>query len=118
MRVIADLLEKRATVYSDRPTFTVVGELMGLGQVRVLLPSGVQCLTRRPKSMPLLPYGDEWRAQRKLAHHALSPSAVKRYHAVQEDLAALLGQQLLNTPEDFFSHVRLWVASCPAYSSC
>ncbi|KAF7799349.1 hypothetical protein EIP86_010581 [Pleurotus ostreatoroseus] len=85
MRVIADLLEKRATVYSDRPTFTVVGELMGLGQ-----------------SMPLLPYGDEWRAQRKLAHHALSPSAVKRYHAVQEDLAALLGQQLLNTPEDFF----------------
>lgn len=37
MRVITDLLEKRATVYSDRPSFTVVGELMGLGQVRVPL---------------------------------------------------------------------------------
>lgn len=57
--------------------------------------------------MPLLPYDDEWRAHRKLAHNALSPSAVKRYHTVQEDLAALLGQELLSEPRDFFSHVRL-----------
>ncbi|KAJ3552582.1 hypothetical protein NM688_g4079 [Phlebia brevispora] len=90
MKGIIDLLEKRATMYSDRPSFTVVGELMGLGQ-----------------SMPLLSYDDEWRAHRKLAHNALSPSAVRRYHTTQEDLAALLGQQLLNEPEDFFTHVRL-----------
>ena len=57
--------------------------------------------------MPLLPYDDEWRAQRKLAHHALSPRAVKQYHAVQEDLAALLCQSFLDAPEEFFSAVRL-----------
>ena len=34
MKTINDLLEKRGNVYSDRPNFTVVGELMGLGQVR------------------------------------------------------------------------------------
>ena len=33
MKTINDLLEKRGNVYSDRPNFTVVGELMGLGQV-------------------------------------------------------------------------------------
>ncbi len=32
-----DLLEKRAAVYSDRPNFTVVGELMGLNQVKPAL---------------------------------------------------------------------------------
>ncbi|CCM05003.1 uncharacterized protein FIBRA_07202 [Fibroporia radiculosa] len=94
MKSIHDLLEKRGRKYSDRPTFTVVGELMGLDQ-----------------SMALLPYGDEWRAHRKLAHAGLGPVAIKRYHSIQEDLAALLCQRLLSKPEDFFSHVRLYV--CP-----
>ena len=34
MKAINDLLEKRGSIYSDRPSFTVVGDLMGLGQVR------------------------------------------------------------------------------------
>lgn len=33
MEAINDLLEKRGQIYSDRPIFTVVGELMGLNQV-------------------------------------------------------------------------------------
>ncbi|EKM50901.1 uncharacterized protein PHACADRAFT_212817 [Phanerochaete carnosa HHB-10118-sp] len=90
MMAIQDLLEKRADIYSDRPAFTVVGELMGL-----------------ERSMALLPYNEEWRAQRKLVHHALSPRAVKQYHIVQEDLAAILGKQILDDPENFFSYVRL-----------
>ncbi|KAI0746370.1 cytochrome P450 [Daedaleopsis nitida] len=90
MEVITELLEKRSSVYSDRPKFTVVGDLMGLGQ-----------------SMPLLSYGEEWRAHRKLAHTALSPTAIKRYHIVQEDLAAILCKQILELPDDFFTHVRL-----------
>ncbi|KAI0666405.1 cytochrome P450 [Trametes maxima] len=90
LKVINDLFEKRASIYSDRPSFTVVGELMGLGQ-----------------SMPLLPYDDDWRAQRKLAHAALSPSAVKQYHLIQEDLAALLSEALLDRPNDLHDHMRL-----------
>ncbi|PCH34875.1 cytochrome P450 [Wolfiporia cocos MD-104 SS10] len=87
---INDLLEKRSRNYSHRPIFTVAGELMALGQ-----------------SVPLLPYGEEWRAHRKLAHTALSPTAVKKYHIIQEDFAALLCNDLLSKPEDFFSLVRL-----------
>ncbi|TFK80436.1 cytochrome P450 [Polyporus arcularius HHB13444] len=90
MKTIADLLEKRGNIYSDRPNFTVVGELMDLGQ-----------------SMPLLPYGEEWRVQRKLVHGSLGPSSVKQYHKIQEDLAGLLAKQLLDDPVGFFDHVRL-----------
>ena len=57
--------------------------------------------------MPLLPCKEEWRAHRKLAHTALNPTAVKRYHVIQEDLAAILSKEILETPEDFFSLVRL-----------
>lgn len=92
MEAITDLLDKRGNIYSHRPIFTVVGELMALGQ-----------------SMPLLPYGAEWRAHRKLAHAALSQGAVKKYHGVQEDLCALFINDVLEKPEAFFSHARLSV---------
>ncbi|KAL5536470.1 hypothetical protein ACEPAF_292 [Sanghuangporus sanghuang] len=90
LEAINDLLDKRGNNYSHRPIFTVAGELMGLGQ-----------------SMPLLPYGEEWRSHRKLAHIALSPSSVKVYHRIQENLAIMLCNDLLRTPNDFFSLVRL-----------
>ena len=35
MKAINDLLEKKGSIYSDWPSFTVVGELMGLGQVSI-----------------------------------------------------------------------------------
>ncbi|KAL5529811.1 hypothetical protein ACEPAG_5798 [Sanghuangporus baumii] len=90
LEAINDLLDKRGNNYSHRPLFTVVGELMGLGQ-----------------SMPLLPCGEEWRSHRKLAHIALSPSSVKAYHQTQENLAIILCNDLLRTPNEFFSLVRL-----------
>lgn len=58
--------------------------------------------------MPLLPYGEEWRLQRKLAHAALSSSEVKKYYTVQEDLAAILAKQLLEDPEGFVDYIRLY----------
>ncbi|KAG5650435.1 hypothetical protein H0H81_012286 [Sphagnurus paluster] len=64
------------------------------------------CILPRPgKSHPF--YGKEWREHRKLAHIALSPTALKEYHAIQEDLSALLNQALLDNPEDFSAHIRL-----------
>ena len=34
MKAITNLLDKQGEIYSDQPIFTVVGELMGLGQVK------------------------------------------------------------------------------------
>ncbi|KAF5388377.1 hypothetical protein D9615_000792 [Tricholomella constricta] len=90
VEAIKDLLDKRAHNYSHRPVFTVVGELMGL-----------------EKGMPLQPYGDGWREQRKVAHTALSLTAVKQYHKLQEDLAMSLCESIIQNPADFFSQVRL-----------
>ena len=59
--------------------------------------------------MPLLPAREEWRAHRRLAYTALNATAVRRYYTIQEDLMAILSKQILENPEDFFSHVRLCV---------
>lgn len=107
---ITDLLEKRATTYSDRPRFTVATEMMGLGQVCSSVFELAIIRLMSTQSMPMLAYNDEWRAQRKLAHVALGPSVVKKYHGIQEDLAILLAKQILDAPKDFFSHIRLYVA--------
>ncbi|KJA28899.1 hypothetical protein HYPSUDRAFT_33334 [Hypholoma sublateritium FD-334 SS-4] len=93
LEVIEDLLGKRGHIYSHRPVFTVVGELMGLDQ-----------------STPLLHYGAQWRAHRKFAHQVLSPTSVKQYHVLQEDLAVLLCSDILNQPEELFSSSRLFAS--------
>ena len=108
MEVIEDLLEKRGNIYSHRPVFTVVSELMGLGRVASLVTENLSNLLTSSQSMALLPYGTEWREQRKLAHVALNPGAVKEYIPIQEEQSTLLNKALLEDPDDFFAHVRLY----------
>ncbi|EMD36023.1 hypothetical protein CERSUDRAFT_138759 [Gelatoporia subvermispora B] len=90
LQAVFDLLDKRSSKYSHRPDTIFGGELMGMRD-----------------SMVFLPYADEWRAHRKLAHAALNPAQVKQYHTMQEDLATSLAQCLIESPEDFFEHVRM-----------
>lgn len=54
-----------------------------------------------------MPYGREWREQRRLVHVGLNATVVKKYHTTQEDLASIMLLDMLNTPEKFFDHVRL-----------
>ncbi|KAF5354610.1 hypothetical protein D9757_012338 [Collybiopsis confluens] len=90
IKAVNDLLVDRASLYSDRPTFTMVGELMGL-----------------ENSIPLLPYGPTLRQHRKLCHLSLSPEAVKKYHRIQEDATVMYLQQLVDTPQTFVEQLRL-----------
>ncbi|OCH92010.1 cytochrome P450 [Obba rivulosa] len=89
LEAMNELFDKRANNYSTRPNFVFAGELMGLNQ-----------------TVTMMPYGQEWRALRKLAHTALSPAQVKKYHGMEEDVAALLCTHLLESPERFSDHVR------------
>ncbi|KAJ7491280.1 cytochrome P450 [Mycena latifolia] len=86
---INELFEKRWSIYSHRPIFTAVGELMGVNQ-----------------SLALMPYCDEWREHRKIVHGALNPTAVKKWHTVQQDMAALMTKDLLDNPREFLHHIR------------
>ncbi|GJE90601.1 cytochrome P450 [Phanerochaete sordida] len=87
---IVDLLEKRGNIYSHRPTFTVLGELMNLN-----------------KSIMLIPYGPEWKECRRLEHLALSTAAVKHYEPMQERVAATLCMDLIEDAANFYNLVRL-----------
>ncbi|KAF9018942.1 cytochrome P450 [Hymenopellis radicata] len=93
MEAIEDLLVKRGNIYSHRPIFTVVGELIGLDN-----------------STPLLSYGLEWRAHRKLANIVLAHDAVQQYHSLQNDLAAIMCSDLIQSPAEFFSHIRMFAS--------
>ncbi|KAF9266555.1 cytochrome P450 [Marasmius fiardii PR-910] len=90
LSTINDLLHKRSGVYSQRPIFTVAGELMGL-----------------TKSLVFMPYGSEWREHRRMAHMALNQTAVKKYQGIQEDIASLMCRDILEKPQEFHSLVRL-----------
>ncbi|EMD35960.1 hypothetical protein CERSUDRAFT_115908 [Gelatoporia subvermispora B] len=90
LQAMNDLLDKRGNNNSHRPISIYGGELLGLNE-----------------SVVFLPYGEEWRAQRKLAHMALSSTAIKQYCSMQEDIAAILAKDLLDSPDDFFASVRM-----------
>jgi hypothetical protein len=42
VEAVSDLLDARSQIYSDRPFFTMVGELMGVGDVSSILLCSVQ----------------------------------------------------------------------------
>ncbi|EMD35994.1 hypothetical protein CERSUDRAFT_52911 [Gelatoporia subvermispora B] len=90
LKAILDLLEKRANNYSDRPVLIFGNDLIGMNRTFLFAD-----------------YGEEWRAQRKLAHAALGPSAVKDYISMQENVSIELSRELIKAPQDFYSLIRL-----------
>ncbi|KAF4601638.1 hypothetical protein EYR40_004837 [Pleurotus pulmonarius] len=90
LKAVNELLDRKGAIYSHRPLLAVIGELVGLNQ-----------------STPLLPCDDVWKLHRKLARTALNPDAIKKYHVVQEDIAALLNKSLCDDPNDFRESFRL-----------
>ena len=85
-----DLLEKRAALYSDRPTLQMAGELSGWGQ-----------------SMPLLHYDDSWRAQRRYFRTFLGArTTLRRHESLLEHEARLLALRLIRTPEMLEESIR------------
>ncbi|EMD37285.1 hypothetical protein CERSUDRAFT_94290 [Gelatoporia subvermispora B] len=84
-----DLLEKRSTIYSDRPWMTMICELIGLGW-----------------SLPLAPYGDDWKLSRKMFHHELNLGTAEKFRDMERTEAHVLLYKLLHRPEEFLGHIR------------
>jgi cytochrome P450 len=57
--------------------------------------------------MPLLPYGPEWRYQRRLANAAMNGDAVKKFYRTQEQHVTAFLADLLREPGQFDNHLRL-----------
>ncbi|KDR73159.1 hypothetical protein GALMADRAFT_722618 [Galerina marginata CBS 339.88] len=89
-KIAKDLLDKRSSIYSDRPHFVMGGDLVGYDETFVLQP-----------------YGDNWRKQRRLIAQDFSQSMTPRYHSLQEKEAAILVRNLLKDSSSLLEQVKL-----------
>ncbi|KZV73581.1 cytochrome P450 [Peniophora sp. CONT] len=90
LAIATELLERRATLYSERPTLPMAGELSGWDNALVLQH-----------------YDDRWRAYRRHFHSFIGARvALKRHSSLLEYEARLLAQRLMAAPEKLEDSIR------------
>ncbi|PFH48550.1 hypothetical protein AMATHDRAFT_81734 [Amanita thiersii Skay4041] len=87
------LLEKRSSQYSNRP-FVPIFDLLDMKENTVVIQ-----------------YGEMWRQQRRILQHHFKAGAISQYQSVQLEKVHGLLYNLLNTPENFYSHCKKAVAA-------
>ncbi|KII84597.1 hypothetical protein PLICRDRAFT_117651 [Plicaturopsis crispa FD-325 SS-3] len=91
--IVNELFERRSSIYSSRPRLVMVDELMGLGDF-----------------LSLIPYGEKWRAMRRLAHNELHPNAALQFRPLQVEAAHDLLQRLVVDPDSFSERIQFMAA--------
>ncbi|KAI0259889.1 cytochrome P450 [Gloeopeniophorella convolvens] len=89
MKAAKELLERRSSIYSDRPPFVALLELF--------------CMRW---DIAALPYGKEWRRLRHEFHVNFHPAAVKDYEPVELRAVHRFLRSLLVHPDKFPQHLR------------
>ncbi|KAJ7771576.1 cytochrome P450 [Mycena metata] len=85
-----ELLEKRASIYSDRPRFRMVNDLMGWDF-----------------ALAFMKYGDHWRAHRRLFHEVFNAVAAQSFRPKEREVTNELLYDFLQDPEhDVLDHLR------------
>lgn len=90
LKVALDLLESRASLYSDRPMAWMYKELVG----RKLAVFNIS--VKHPR----------FKIYRKLLQSGLNQRATRTYRAIQEEETKILLRGLARSPEQFVSHIR------------
>ncbi|KAF9558962.1 cytochrome P450 [Agrocybe pediades] len=85
----ADLLDRRSSIYSDRPRLVMVQEVL-CGNVFMILSR----------------YGDQWRRMRRATHEAFNTKMVEKYRPVQAREAAFAVLRMLENPDDWQNHLK------------
>ncbi|KAI0321144.1 cytochrome P450 [Amylostereum chailletii] len=89
VKAASDLLDKRSSIYSDRPTITALSDFVGFGW-----------------TTGLLPYGKRWRKHRKELALTLGAGASRRYEPLEMKATYRLLRNFLQTPDAFSQHLR------------
>ncbi|KAF9043117.1 putative monooxygenase [Panaeolus papilionaceus] len=84
-----DLLDKRSTIYSDRPVLEMAS-LCGYNRTFVLQH-----------------YGDEWRKQRRLVAQDFGMASCPKYYDLQNKEARILVRNILKDPSSLESEIKL-----------
>ncbi|KAF5346819.1 hypothetical protein D9756_010547 [Leucocoprinus leucothites] len=91
--IAQDLLEKRSTTYSSRPDIPMLADVVG-----------------HRTFFAFMPYGNEWRAHRRLFTQHFS---IKTLPRIEEKSLEFVRKGLLTNfleyPEDFYHHIRNWI---------
>ncbi|KAJ3554853.1 hypothetical protein NP233_g12337 [Leucocoprinus birnbaumii] len=91
--IAQDLLDKRSTNYSDRPGIPMLADVVG-----------------HRTFFAFMPYGNEWRAHRRLFMQYFSEKSLPQMHEkFLEFLRKGLLCNFLEYPEDFMHHMRNWI---------
>ncbi|KAK0213930.1 cytochrome P450 [Armillaria fumosa] len=93
-KAVKDLLDKRGSIYSDRPPMIMHMELAGWKRLT-----------------PGLPYGERIRAHRRIIISTLNPKAVQQYTELQNASTLRLIKALAKTPDEFSQHLKSYAAS-------
>ncbi|KZP23279.1 cytochrome P450, partial [Athelia psychrophila] len=89
IEAITDLLDKRSNIYSSRPRFVMLVELM-----------------EWYSNFIISPYGNHWRAHRRLFHSEFNIRGVSWHHPKQMHAAHGLLVRLLDHPDQWHEHFR------------
>ncbi|POS71309.1 hypothetical protein DHEL01_v210299 [Diaporthe helianthi] len=92
--VAKELLEKRSTIWSNRPELYMAMDVMG-SQLR----------------FNLMPYGPQWRMVRRISHSALGVEQAKSLVPYQDIESKCLLRGFLDAPEDFVDHIHRYANS-------
>ncbi|KAF8524233.1 cytochrome P450 [Gautieria morchelliformis] len=88
-----DLLEKRSSIYSDRPNDFIMAELIGWNQ-----------------GVTLSAFGPRHRKYRKLLNSTLNSTAARRLWPIQESGVYRFLVRLADDPDHFYEHIRTSVS--------
>ncbi|CEL52702.1 O-methylsterigmatocystin oxidoreductase OS=Aspergillus parasiticus GN=ordA PE=3 SV=1 [Rhizoctonia solani AG-1 IB] len=96
LNVSEELIDQRSEIYSGRPSLRVITDpdLFDWGGGIILLP-----------------YGPQWKKQRRIMHEILKPSAASNSYALFEKETHGLLRRLLTGPESFEKELRRTVAA-------
>lgn len=93
----AEIMEKRATIYSSRPRMVAMGDMTGGTDTNQV------CLV----------YGDKWRAHRKLTHAVVGSQNIQKasVRAAQSNETKVLTRDLLLRPDDYVPAIERYSCS-------
>ncbi|KAJ3530202.1 hypothetical protein NM688_g7744 [Phlebia brevispora] len=85
----AELLSRRANIYSGRPRWIVANDFLCGG----LFGAFIQ-------------FSDVWRSMRRAAHESVKPVAAEAFHSLQHKQAVWAVREILSSPHDWVNHLK------------
>lgn len=110
-KIAADLLDRRAGIYSDRPQNIVASDIMTRGLLIVFTRYNDLYVQTRMAWFFHADSDDSWRRLRKAAHEGLNKGLVHQFHPIQHLEGVLLACGLLEEPHNWDGHLRRTAAS-------